>query len=171
MDNTLQHLLSTIVQMRRQIREREREEDVIRVSETVSAAASVYETVRNTLEYDEEHLLRRNAIRRILKRRMIDGSAGELAGKLIKELIWARYLPNAAVPAAMVDTIAVILEKYKLLFGTLEPESRDGARAHDWLLDALSVEIEFQGEPWPPRADVNAAMRRSYEHLSSLGLS
>lgn len=35
----------------------------------------------------------------------------------------------------------------------------------------FSVEIEFQGEPWPPLADVTAAMRRSYQHLSSLGLS
>jgi L-ribulose-5-phosphate 3-epimerase len=34
-----------------------------------------------------------------------------------------------------------------------------------------SVEIEFQGEPWPPLEDVTASMRRSREHLSSLGLS
>ena len=33
-----------------------------------------------------------------------------------------------------------------------------------------SVEIEFKGEPWPALEDVNAAMRRSYEHLTSLGL-
>jgi L-ribulose-5-phosphate 3-epimerase len=33
----------------------------------------------------------------------------------------------------------------------------------------LSVEIEFQGEPWPSLDDVNAAMRRSYEHLRVLG--
>jgi sugar phosphate isomerase/epimerase len=33
----------------------------------------------------------------------------------------------------------------------------------------LSVEIEFEGEPWPSLDDVNAAMRRSYEHLSALG--
>src|SRR5262249_56552138 len=32
-----------------------------------------------------------------------------------------------------------------------------------------SVEIEFTGEPWPSLDDVNAAMRRSYEHLSALG--
>ena len=34
-----------------------------------------------------------------------------------------------------------------------------------------SVELEFQGEPWPPLAEVNEAMRRSYEHLRSLGLT
>jgi sugar phosphate isomerase/epimerase len=34
----------------------------------------------------------------------------------------------------------------------------------------LSVEIEFRGEPWPSLDEVNAAMRRSYEHLSALGM-
>jgi L-ribulose-5-phosphate 3-epimerase len=34
-----------------------------------------------------------------------------------------------------------------------------------------SVELEFQGEPWPPLAEVDAAMKTSYEHLKSLGLS
>lgn len=33
-----------------------------------------------------------------------------------------------------------------------------------------SVELEFSGEPWPPLADVNDAMKRSYQHLRSLGL-
>jgi L-ribulose-5-phosphate 3-epimerase len=34
----------------------------------------------------------------------------------------------------------------------------------------LSVELEFQGEPWPSLNDVTQSMRRSYEHLSGLGL-
>jgi L-ribulose-5-phosphate 3-epimerase len=34
----------------------------------------------------------------------------------------------------------------------------------------LSVELEFQGEPWPPLPDVTESMRRSYEHLRALGL-
>ena len=33
-----------------------------------------------------------------------------------------------------------------------------------------SVEIEFQGEPWPPLDEVNEAMRASREHLASVGL-
>jgi L-ribulose-5-phosphate 3-epimerase len=34
-----------------------------------------------------------------------------------------------------------------------------------------SVELEFQGEPWPPLDDVTNAMRESYEYLQTLGLS
>jgi L-ribulose-5-phosphate 3-epimerase len=52
----------------------------------------------------------------------------------------------------------------------------DFARVLEILRDAgytgpYSVEIEFQGEPWPPLDDVTAAMRRSYDHLRGLGLS
>lgn len=147
MDKALEHLLATVVHLQREAEALEKEEDVIAVSETVSAAASVYESVRNALEYDEEHLLRRNAIRRILKRRMIDVPSGEMAGKLLRELIWARYLPNRKVPSDRIPRVSDILEKYKTLFQTLEPESRDGERVYDWLLDVLSVEIEYLLSP------------------------
>ena len=35
----------------------------------------------------------------------------------------------------------------------------------------MSVEIEFTGEPWPPLAEVNRAMKASHDKLASLGLS
>lgn len=35
----------------------------------------------------------------------------------------------------------------------------------------FSVEIEFQGEPWPSLEEVNRSMKVSYQHLKSLGLS
>jgi sugar phosphate isomerase/epimerase len=35
----------------------------------------------------------------------------------------------------------------------------------------FSVEIEFQGEPWPPVSEVHRSMQVSYQHLKSLGLS
>jgi sugar phosphate isomerase/epimerase len=34
-----------------------------------------------------------------------------------------------------------------------------------------SVEVEFNGEPWPPLAEVTAAMRDSREALAPHGLS
>jgi hypothetical protein len=33
------------------------------------------------------------------------------------------------------------------------------------------VELEFQGDPWPPVKDVDKAMKASYQKLASLGLS
>jgi sugar phosphate isomerase/epimerase len=60
------------------------------------------------------------------------------------------------------------------------PAIGDGAVDFPGVLDTLrragytgpySVEIEFQGEPWPPLEDVHVAVRRSYEYLSTLGLS
>jgi sugar phosphate isomerase/epimerase len=35
----------------------------------------------------------------------------------------------------------------------------------------LTVEIEFKGEPWPSLAEVNRAMKASYDKLAALGLS
>jgi len=60
-------------------------------------------------------------------------------------------------------------------FGTLGTGSVDFPRVLAILRDGgyqgpLSVELEFQGEPWPPLADVNEAMRRSRVYLNSLGL-
>lgn len=143
MDTTLKHLLDTIAQTQREAEGGKKEDDVIKVSETVAAAAKVYETVRNTLEYDDEHLLRRNAIKRILKRNFAETDSGRLADSLLRELIWAKYLPNNEVPTTMVDKVAKILEKYKLMFGTLESESKEGQHVYNWLMDVLSVEIEY----------------------------
>lgn len=61
-------------------------------------------------------------------------------------------------------------------FGAIGSGSVDFRRVLEILEEAgydgpLSVEIEFQGEPWPPLAEVDESMRRSYEHLGRLGLS
>ncbi len=138
----LQHLIATVKQMHREADE-PKDVDVISVSETVSVAVSIYETVRNTLEYDEEHLLRRNATRRILKRRLGESNSKDVATKLIRELIWARYLPNHKIPTSMIGTVAGVLEKYKMLFASLDGEEKNEQEQYEWLLDVLSTEIEY----------------------------
>lgn len=143
MGNPLNHFIETIIKQQRAEEEEKPEEEVIKVSETVSAAAKVYETVRNTLEYDEEHLLRRNAIRRILKRKLGDGSSKLLATDLLRELIWAGYLQNEKVPERMIKTIAGLLDKYHVLFENIEEGSKTDQRDYSWILDLLSTEIEY----------------------------
>lgn len=146
MNTTLQHLVDTILQMRDE-QEEKPVEDVIKVSDTVAVAASVYETIRNTLEYDDEHLLRRNAIRRILKRRLGEIDSTKLSTKLLRELIWAKYLPNKRIPSSQIGVVANVLEKYKHMFSSLEEDTREGQDRYSWLLDALSSEIEYHIAP------------------------
>ncbi len=70
----------------------------IQVNRVVSKLAFLYEKIRNVIEYKEEHLLRKNAIKRILKRRLTwKSNAKSIAAPLIYELIRGRYLENNAV--------------------------------------------------------------------------
>ncbi|MEK7452517.1 MAG: hypothetical protein AAB664_04200, partial [Patescibacteria group bacterium] len=141
-EKALQHLIATVKEMHREADE-QKDVDVISVSETVSVAVSIYETVRNTLEYDEEHLLRRNATRRILKRRLGESNSKDVATKLMRELIWARYLPNNKIPTSMITTLSDVLEKYKMLFASLDGGEKHEQEQYEWLLDVLSTEIEY----------------------------
>ena len=74
-------------------------EPVVRVSEVLGGLARLYEKIRTVVEYKGEHVLRRNAIERILKRLIWEQGtlrsnidSARVATALTKELIWARYL-------------------------------------------------------------------------------
>jgi hypothetical protein len=121
--------------------------EMITVNETVSAAASVYETIRNSLEYDEEHLLRRNAIRRILKRHWGEADMEKLSTDLLHELIWARYFPNKHVSVSVIAEVAAILEKFQPLFVGSRALGGDEGRRFQFLMDILSAEIEYHLSP------------------------
>jgi len=122
--------------------------EVISVDETVSKAASIYEAVRNTLEYDEVHRLRRNAIRRILKRHL-DGEEDmyEVARDLLHELIWAGYLPNNLIATSVISDLAKVLDKYRKLFQVAGKQKVDPDQMTSWLLDLLSTEVEYIVSP------------------------
>lgn len=90
----------------------------ISVSEMISKLSFVYEKIRNAVDYEEDHLLRKNAIIRILKRQvMIEGvlkesNSEQLATHLLAELIRAGYLPNNKLPETKIKETALLLEKY-----------------------------------------------------------
>lgn len=107
---------------REQNKKDERNDDVsrINVSELISKMSFYYEKIRNTVDYKEEHLLRKNAIERIMKRLIvIEGTISlkgvastEVARSLLTELIRAGYLPNNAIPEDKIDEIAAVIQKY-----------------------------------------------------------
>lgn len=90
----------------------------ISVSTMVSKLAFFYEKIRNTIEYEEDHLLRKGAIIRILKRQVViegalrTANATEISKHLLQELIRGSYLPNDKLPESKITEVAILLEKY-----------------------------------------------------------
>ena len=150
-----------------QNKKEEIDEDIptIKVSTLISRVAFFYEKVRNAVDYEEEHLLRKNAISRILRRQvMIEGVLKEsdsngLADHLLVELIRGSYLPNNKIPETKVKEIANLLEKYIRLKNQMIANinvslnlKTDISKAKDsineknhlvhWLLNLAAVEIE-----------------------------
>ena len=90
----------------------------INVSSVISKAAFFYEKIRNVIDYDEEHLLRKNAITRILKRQIVIESmiknvdVTEVSKHLLSELIRGGYLPNDKIPETKIPEVSKMLDKY-----------------------------------------------------------
>src|SRR3989344_318723 len=60
---------------------------------TIGKLTRVYEIARNALEYRADHLVRRAAIERILRRQLVfNQPPQEVADQLIVELKWAMYV-------------------------------------------------------------------------------
>ena len=96
------------------------------VSRFVSEIATWYEKFRNAMDYREEEVVRRAAIERILKRRLLFGGTGEkIAAPLMRELLWARYFPDASISEEEVKKVATTIDLY------LELREQLAVRQHD----------------------------------------
>lgn len=90
----------------------------IKVSSFLSKMSFYYEKIRNSVDYKEDHLFRKNAIERILKRELIiQGSikapeSNKVSEHLLTELIRASYLPDNKIPEIKIDEIGRVVEKY-----------------------------------------------------------
>jgi len=136
----------------------EAEEAKINVSELISKVAFFYEKIRNYVDYNEEHLYRKNAIARILKRQLViegaiaRGNGQEISRHILIELIRAGYLPNNKIPETKIEEVANILNKYITLRELSLPRGFTGQmeklmqkekrELDDWILGIAASEIE-----------------------------
>lgn len=146
----------------------------IRVSALISRMAFYYEKIRNSVDYKEEHFLRKNAIERILKRQIvIEGAiqkvkSEEISRHLLTELIRADYLPNNKLPESKIGEIAGVTEKYLKLKRTAllslpQPDSEAKKELNQWILSLMACDIEER----LGRNDVTQAVfSQMYEILS-----
>jgi hypothetical protein len=111
----------------------------ITVHAAVSRFAVLYERIRNAVEYREDHLLRKSAIIRILKRQLLlETDPHVIATNLIRELIGAHYLPNGVLPESLIDETALRVRKYQAVVRT-----RAGGERHArWVLGVIAAELE-----------------------------
>lgn len=104
-----------------------------RSADAVSQIARVYEIARNALEYRAEHLVRRAAIERILKRHMVfEQDPAKLTASLKQELQWARYLSYAELDLVDWQKIAAAIAEH------LNINEVD----RNWLIGLISAHIE-----------------------------
>lgn len=113
-----------------------REAERLNVSRTVSLLAVLYEKARNAVEFRAEHLIRRAAIERILKRRIMIGGAGNVAEQLVIELLWARYIDSSLIDNGKIAAIQTIIDR------SLAVKQRDWGIPWDTLVGLASSEIE-----------------------------
>lgn len=110
------------------------------VARGVASLARIYETARNALEYRADHLMRRAAVERIWRREAVFGSDAEaIAARLGQELVWARYVTEAAWRRNKAELVR-IFEKY-LAAGQVTQAPKD------FVLMVASAEIEEKLNP------------------------
>ncbi len=123
----------------------------IKVSELISKLSFYYEKIRNSVDYKEEYLLRKNSILRNLKRQIIlEGplknlNAEDISKNLLVELIRAGYLPNNKLPETKIGELAGVVDKYLKLRALALPKLTDDKERNEiskWILALAASEIE-----------------------------
>lgn len=119
-------------------------EQKISVNPVVAKFATWYEKFRNAMEYREDEVILRAAIERILRRRLLLGGSGKTAAEpLVREIIWARYLPDNQVPESVVAKVEEIIDLYLALrLKILELHKISQMVVDEWTYQLMSSEIE-----------------------------
>ncbi|MBP6994127.1 hypothetical protein KBB12_02710 [Candidatus Woesebacteria bacterium] len=143
----LSQISQALIQATKALRPRPKPDDYtkISVSRAVSFFAIAYEKVRNTIEFREEHLMRRAAIERIAKRRLSMNLTGKGEGSnIVRELLWARYFPPDSLSEIDSADVQAIIDIYiNLRAALITGRPRDTIRYLDeFLYDLLTCEIE-----------------------------
>jgi len=143
----LSHFTQALIESIKSIKKKLIPDDLskITVSPTVSLFALVYERVRNAVEYREEHLIRRAAIERIVKRRiMLNPEGKNEAENVLRELLWARYFPNGSLGGQDQIVVQSIIDKYLFLRKLLLSGRSGNQKEYQWefLVHMLTCEIE-----------------------------
>ncbi len=117
----------------------------IHVDEVASTVAAFYEKIRGVVDWQEEHLLRKRAIERILKRRLFLNKNGEeISASLVLELIRGGHFPNDFIPETKIGETQKLIDKYIFILENAPPlpKKKTKIQLYDWILGIAACEIE-----------------------------
>ncbi len=122
----------------------------IHVDEVASKVAKFYEKIKGVVDWREEHLLRKRAIERSLKRRIFleENNTKKIAESLVYELIRGGHFPNDKIPETKIEDIQFILDKFFFIISNFSPKKqKEFFIVRNWLLEVISYEIEKNLSP------------------------
>ncbi len=119
----------------------------IHVDEVASKVAAFYEQIRTIIDWKEEHLMRRSAIIRKLKRRFIDlemnnYNTKNIAEAFILELIRGGYFSNDRIEESKIQKVQEIIEKYVFILKGMSSQKGRGLNFYTNLIEIAACEIE-----------------------------
>jgi len=122
----------------------------IHVDEVALRVAAFYEQIRTIVDWKEEHLMRRAAVIRKLKRRFLDlelnnfSEVEDIGESLVLELIRGGHFPNDKIEESKISDVQNIINKYIFILKN-SPENKRGKAGlqfYNWILELASCEIE-----------------------------
>ncbi|MEK7658522.1 MAG: hypothetical protein AAB352_01495 [Patescibacteria group bacterium] len=122
----------------------------LHVDEVAQRVAAFYEHIRTIVDWKEEHLMRRAAIIRKLKRRFFDLELSnfspneQIAEPLVLELIRGGHFLNDKIEESKIADAQKVIDKYVFILKN-SPENKKGKAGlqfYNWLLEITACEIE-----------------------------
>ncbi len=117
----------------------------IHVDEVASKVAAFYERIREVVDWKEEHLMRRAAISRMVKRRLLLGeNHQDMAESLIMELIRGGHFPNDKIEENKIEEVQKIIDKYRFILkkSPKPPKEKLKIQLYNWILGIAACEVE-----------------------------
>mgnify|MGYP001566722806 FL=1 len=138
----------------------------IKLSQMISKLGFFYEKFRNAIDYNDEHLVRRNSLERFLRRQillLLEKDPQKISESLIYEFIRARYLPNETLPETFILEVAKPIQKYLIIIDYISGNHLPkGSKLIDWMIGIASSEIN---EKLTPNTKEVATVNLMYSHL------
>ena len=120
-------------------------EPKIQVNEVIGYLSFIYEKTRNVVEFAEEHVLRKNSIKRILRRKLIESDDPyQIAASLLRELVRSRQLANNTIPESKINDVANVVIRYRAAREQISAQLPldDARRAKKFVMEITVTEID-----------------------------